>query len=297
MKPTVSDSTMGSAPCHMDAAHGGVERGEQLIRGERAGAGEAIEQRRLAGIGVTDERNGAHRGASPRAALGCALTDHLRQAFVQHPDARSEQPAVGLELLFARAAQADAAFLSLEVSPAADQPGELVVDLRELDLQFAFGAARAQREDVEDECGAVDHATFERALEVALLCAGQGMIEDDEIGVGLDTPRADFVDLALARKKRGIGPLPATGDGAGHRRAGRHGKCVQFREALARIARPEIERDQQRAVSALRTFERDQCVESERNRRASGQASASAAGAWCGMATARAGTTVEIACL
>ena len=234
----------------MDAAHGSVERGEQLIRGERAGAGEAIEQRRLAGIRLTHERSGAHRGAPPCAALGCTLTSHLRQAFVQHPDACSQKPAVGLELLFARAAQADAAFLALEVGPASDQAGELMFDLGELDLQFAFCALRAQREDVEDERRAVDDAAVECALEIALLGAGQRMIEDDEIGVGLGAPRADFLDFALARKKRRIGSLPATRDCAGHRGAGRHGKGVQLREALTLIARPKIERDQQRTVTA-----------------------------------------------
>jgi hypothetical protein len=254
----------------MDAAHGGVERREQLIRGERAGAGEAIEQRRLARVRVADERNGSHCGSPPRAALGGALADDLSQAFVQHLDACSQQAAVGLELLFARAAQTDAAFLALEVGPASDEAGELMLDLGELDLQFAFCALRAQREDVEDERRPVDDAAVECALEIALLGAGQRMIEDDQIGVGLGAPRADFLDFALARKKRRIGSLPPTRDCAGHGGAGRHGKGVQLREALALISRPKVERDQQRAVTARelpRTLV-DQCGKAESRGRA-----------------------------
>ena len=78
-------------------------------------------------------------------------------------DPLAQQAPVGFELLFARAAQADAALLPLEVGPAADEPRELVLHLRELDLQLAFGASRAQREDVEDEARAVDDAAFELA--------------------------------------------------------------------------------------------------------------------------------------
>jgi hypothetical protein len=46
-----------------------------------------------------------------------------------------------------------------------------MVQLRELDSQLAFGAARTQREDVEDQAHAIDDAAFERSLEVALLDA------------------------------------------------------------------------------------------------------------------------------
>ena len=74
------------------------------------------------------------------------------------------------------------------------------VELRELDLQLAFGAARALREDVEDEARAVDDAAFERLLEVALLHAGQRVVEDDEVGVGL-APRSAAISSTL--------PLPA----------------------------------------------------------------------------------------
>ena len=177
---------------HVDPAQRRVERREQLVGGERLGAGEAVEQRRLAGVGVADERDGAHRGAAPRAALRRALARDVRQALLQHLDALAEQPAVGLELRFAGAAEADAALLALEVGPAADEPRQLMLDLRELDLQLAFGAARALREDVEDQRGAVDDAALECALEVALLRARERVVEDDEIGgrFGRGAPRS-----------------------------------------------------------------------------------------------------------
>ncbi len=42
-------------------------------------------------------------------------------------------------------------------------------ELRELDLQLAFVAARALREDVEDQAHTVDDAATELLFEVALL--------------------------------------------------------------------------------------------------------------------------------
>ena len=44
-------------------------------------------------------------------------------------------------------------------------------ELRQLHLQFAFGAAGAKREDVEDEGRPVDDAALEFLLEVAVLDA------------------------------------------------------------------------------------------------------------------------------
>src|SRR5436305_726173 len=80
---------------------------------------------------------------------------------------------VGFELLFTLSAQTDAAFLPLEVGPAADEPRELVLDLRELDLQLALDAPRTHLEDVDNQAGAVDHPALELLLEIALLHAGE----------------------------------------------------------------------------------------------------------------------------
>ena len=43
-----------------------VERGEQAVLGQHAGVGERVEQRRLAGVGVADDR---HRGEAAAVAL------------------------------------------------------------------------------------------------------------------------------------------------------------------------------------------------------------------------------------
>ena len=63
-------------------------------------------------------------------------------------------PAVGLELGFARSPEADAAADTREVGPHPGQARQQVLELRQLDLQLGFVAARPGGEDVEDDFGA-----------------------------------------------------------------------------------------------------------------------------------------------
>ena len=55
-KPTVSLSRTSVAALELPGAGLGVERGEELVVGVRAGGGERVEQRALAGVGVADEQ-------------------------------------------------------------------------------------------------------------------------------------------------------------------------------------------------------------------------------------------------
>ena len=83
--------------------------------------------------------------------------------------ALANEAAVCFELRFAGTAHADAALLTLEVSPSAHEARGDVFQLRELHFELAFVAARALREDVEDEAVAIEHAAAGVLLEVALL--------------------------------------------------------------------------------------------------------------------------------
>ena len=62
-KPTVSERTTVVPLRQLDAAERRVERGEQAVVGEDLGAGQRVEQRRLAGIGVADQRHDGLAGA------------------------------------------------------------------------------------------------------------------------------------------------------------------------------------------------------------------------------------------
>ena len=190
-----------------------------------------------------------HGRTAARAILRRPAARHAPQPFPQQLDALRDQAPVGLELRLARTAQPDAALLPLEVRPAADEARRHVVELRELDLQLALGAACALREDVEDQAHAVDDAAFQRLLEVALLHAGQRMIEDHEVGGRFAALRGDLVDLAATGEERGIRPRAPPAAVADDGGAGRGGERCDLRQALAMTGAPEIQRDDQRLVT------------------------------------------------
>src|SRR5262249_18106474 len=121
----------------VEPARGRVERREQPVLGERPGAGQRVEQRRLPGVGVAHERNGERPTALPRAALHLAAALELAELVLEHLDARGDEAPVDLELGLAHPRQESlAAALALEVRPAAYQPRRSVLELRELDLQL-----------------------------------------------------------------------------------------------------------------------------------------------------------------
>src|SRR5258708_3084565 len=72
----------------------------------------------------------------------------------------------------ARAATASSAAFSAEARhfrPMARQPRQKVIELRQLDLQLAFAAARVPRKNIQNELRAVNDAAFGDALNVSLL--------------------------------------------------------------------------------------------------------------------------------
>ena len=60
-------------------AQGRIERREQHVGGLHVGAGQAVEQRRLAGVGVADQRDHAIRHALPAGAMQPPRRLHLLQ--------------------------------------------------------------------------------------------------------------------------------------------------------------------------------------------------------------------------
>ena len=69
--------------------------------------------------------------------------------------------------------------------PHAPHAREVVLELRQLDLQLPLGGHRVLGEDVEDQLGAVDHPRPERVLEVALLRRIELVVDEDALGVGV----------------------------------------------------------------------------------------------------------------
>ncbi len=92
--------------------------------------------------------------------------------------------------------------------PQAPHPGQVVLELGELDLELAGGAVRVVGEDVEDDRGAIDHGNAERRLEVALLSRCELVVAGDEVGAAARDRGPQLLELAAAEVAVGIGLGP-----------------------------------------------------------------------------------------
>ena len=226
----------------------GVEGGEEFIVGVGAGGGEGVEERAFAGVGVADDADGEVTGGALGDFAGFAALDAGDFLF-EAVDAFADEAAVDFELLFAGAACADAggraAGDAFEVAPHLRKARIGVLHLGQFDLQLGFLGAGAGGEDVEDEFGAVeDLDAFEArgvgvfvdgSFEGADLAGVEIVVEDDDVGLGLDGGVGDFDDLAAADVSSGIDAAAFLEDGADDFCTGGLGKGGEFAEGIARI--------------------------------------------------------------
>ena len=162
-----------------------IQRRKKFVFDEHAGARERVHQGRFSRVGVTDQRHGGERHFVALLALQCAGSFDRLQPLFQMADALANAPPVDFELGFAGTAGADAAAQARQMGPLARQARQQIFELRQLDLQLAFVAARALGENIENQLAAVDDANFERRFQIALLRRRQILVDDDEIGMAL----------------------------------------------------------------------------------------------------------------
>ena len=205
----MSESEDGLAAGKVQAPHGGIERGEQLVLHQHARVREPVEQRRLARVRVADERDVRDVAALARLALRGAGGREADEVALELLHAAQQAPAVDLELRFTRTAGADARTLLAELETAAAQAREPVAELRELDLHRTFLTRRVLGEDVEDQRDPIDDVDREHLLEIALLRGRELVVEDHDVDVEALRDGLQLFGLALADVGRGVGSAAA----------------------------------------------------------------------------------------
>ena len=134
------------------------------------------------------------------------MTLEFCEFFLKELNALSEQAPVGFQLCFARTAQADAAFLTLQMGPPAHQTGSKMLKLSQFYLQFTLVAFRALRKDIQNQTGAINDAPSQTLLQITLLGRGEVMIENNQGCAGLLDCGRNFIDFAATCECRWIRP-------------------------------------------------------------------------------------------
>src|SRR3954469_5607621 len=145
----VATALVGEASC------GRVQSLEEPVVDGHRGIGQRVQKRGLASVRIPRERDDRSLPAAACLSLRVASALELLEPAPELADAPPCEPAVRLELRLAGTACPDAAAEALEMLPHAAHPRQVVLELRQLDLQLAFGARRMLGEDVEDELRAV----------------------------------------------------------------------------------------------------------------------------------------------
>jgi len=126
--------------------------------------------------------------------------------------------------------------------------------LRQFDLQFALEAARALREDIENQAISVQHPPVGEFLEITLLARTQGLVNQDQFGVIGVGAEPNFIGLAGTHEILRIGPRAVCKNGADTDGAGRGGQ----RRKLSRVVRidgmADADTDQDGALAPLGSF-------------------------------------------
>ncbi|GMA93547.1 hypothetical protein GCM10025881_03710 [Pseudolysinimonas kribbensis] len=217
--------------------HGGVEGREQRVLDEHAGAGQAVQQARLAGVGVARDRDRGHLVAVAGGALGLARGREALDLPTQprHPGVDAAPVQLDLRLTGAAGAHAlparrlAARLARHRLAPAA-QSRQQVLELRELDLGLALAALGVLAEDVEDHGRAVDDLDLHSVFERAPLARGQFGVGHDGVRPERRDDAGEFLDLAAAEVGRGVRVRSALQQAVEHdgaRRLGEGGELAQ----------------------------------------------------------------------
>src|SRR5216683_652647 len=232
-------------------ANRGVKGGEHARRDENLGTAQRVKQRGFAGVGVADKRDRAQRHGIARLAPQRTLFAYAFNIFLDFRNSVANPAAICFQFFFARPANSDAAatttraagssgsFAALagQRSALSSEPRKHIVQLRQLDLQLAFAAARMPRENIQDQLSAIDDAARRVFFDIALLHRRKVAIENNQrsvFGIGFSQ---NFIELAAADERSRIGFVAqleeASGDGCtcAARQLNQLGERLAFRRA------------------------------------------------------------------
>src|SRR5213594_221161 len=155
-KPDRVGEQDGTTRLKRESPDGRIEGRKEPPGSVDRGPGQRVEERGLAGVGVTDQGNGEELAVAAMGAVERPLRPHALDGLPQSPDARPHAAAVVLEFLLARAARSNSAAEPREERSAPAQAWQQVGELRQFNLELPLAAARAPGKNIEDQLSAVE---------------------------------------------------------------------------------------------------------------------------------------------
>ena len=174
-----------------------------------------------------------------------------------------------------------------------------MLQLRQFHLQFSLVRAGALREDVENQPGAAQHAALHALFQVAFLAGRQLVIEQRQFGPVRTGGLADFIGFAAADEQARVRFGAAAAQHGLDLRAGRARQIDELLPVGFVVRFRKLKMHQHGSLAAARPVKHGICRVSNVNQGTApcGAESASPSPSPSYIVTARAGTTVEIACL
>jgi hypothetical protein len=194
-----------------------------------------IEQRALAGIGITHQCHCGHRYGFATLPLLSPNALYRVEIDLELIDPALNFAAVCLKLRLARPSRSDAAAQLRHGFAASGKARQHVFELRQLHLQLAFARSCVARKDIKDQLGAIEHTALKRTFKVAQLGRAQIVIEEHEVGASRTNDAGDFLHFARANQGCRIGPGAALHDLRGNLSAGASHQLTKLRKRFVRV--------------------------------------------------------------
>ena len=183
-------------------AHGRVQRGKEHVLDHHIRAGQAVEQRRFARVGVAHQGNNREGHFCARGAVQLAGFHGLGQLRLDFVDPLVNGPPVGLDLRLTRPAdKAQTAALTFQMRPGPHKSRSLIRQRRQLHLQHTLTCRGAVGEDLEDQPCAVEDLYLPLFFEVALLHGRHRPVDQHQLDLIVMEAVFQLFDLAGAKQR------------------------------------------------------------------------------------------------
>ena len=202
-----------------------IERRKHPLRLQHTRPGQRIKQRRLPRIRISHNGNRRHRHRLAPLPLLPPNPPHALKLRLDVVHANINLAAIGFQLRLARTARSNAAAGLRHTFALTRKPRQLILQLRQLDLQHTLASPRMTRENIEDQLAPIDHRTRQPRFNIPSLRRRQIMVEQHQTRASRCHHSHNLIQLSAAHQRSRIRLRPPLNQ---HRRLHRSSRSRQL---------------------------------------------------------------------